>query len=230
MSVDGEANFSDWTFSVIRRDDTIRDTMRYLGKIVLNANNMRIKQINWLAKKIKFVKHGGKLGEEEFNIAALMLGSQSVTISGCAKELIENCLSKQPEEARECLMGALSNGSNPAKMAAAEVLARSGDTGAAVRICGIMPEFCAYHRREIARMVERLVRESEEGADLKGIKKSLKEGASKLQATGEGAQEEFRKYFLMIKNAVGMAEATGKKKCFRKKDSHEQRKLLRAAC
>ncbi|MCX6768510.1 MAG: hypothetical protein NTY83_01555 [Candidatus Micrarchaeota archaeon] len=230
MPVDGEANFSDWAFSVIRRDDTINDTMKYLGKFVLNANNMRIGQINWLAKKINFVKQGGKLDEEEFSIVSMMLGSQSVTISGCAKELIENCLSKQPEEARECLMGALSNGSNPAKMAAAEVLARSGDTGAAVRICGMMPEFCAYHRRVIARMVERLVRESEEGADLGCIKKTLKEGASKLQAAGEDAQEEFRRYFLMVKNAAGMAEATEKKKCFVKKDSHEQRKLLRAAC
>lgn len=233
MSVDNESKFSEWSMNVKRTDNTVWEVMRYLGKAVLGLNDMKIKMINWLAKKIIEVKGGGLLDSEELENAAAMLDSGSVTASGCAKDLLAAAYRKQPEEAKAVLLDVLANGNKKEKMAAAEALAKTWDAGYAAKICAMMPEFGEFERREIARTAERLIRDGNGGADIEGVLKALREGSAKLRAAGQDVRGEFRKYCARMRDAARMASIDLKnlKRLNRRgRKAERPEKLMRKTC
>jgi hypothetical protein len=201
-NVRAEALFSEWTIKGIdRRDNTTGEANRWMNKILWRPNDTA-GQISWIAGKLKDVKAGASIDPEGLGCVMLMLGSRSITVSECAKDILVLLYAREPEEVKERLLAVLEGEGNGewielvARKNAIEVLARVGEEDAAEIILRNIGDFKKEEDRAwAAGKVAGLARENE--VCLKRIRGILEEQAAKV----EGANGEFAGYYRRIREA-----------------------------
>lgn len=200
-------------------DTSLSDSMRWLRKFN-KPNEDRCREINWVAEKLGELRKETMLSRMDLYILANLLGRESVTVSGCAKEALALAHNNQAEKVAAELLVVLRlfamNRMQPRKRAALnaiEILASAGETNAIGEIAGLLAHFGRNERHAIARHMEELVVANPEKVDLAKLKRELQEQAMKLTKKGErGAGGELIGYLFRLRMRKNLACAENPKK------------------